>query len=300
MATITSALGRSQAPVVQVRLPGSGASHDLRAIRVVWKRELIRFSQDRIRIVTALVQPILYTFVLGTGLSALTHGQTGNVSLRTFIFPGVLALVVMFTAMFSAVSIVWDREFGFLREMLVAPVRRSAIIVGKCLGGATVATLQGCIVLAMAGLVGVSYSPLMLITLFLEMMLLGFAVTAFGLLFVARVKQIQSMMGLMQAILMPLVFLSGALYPFVGLPAWLNALVHVNPVTYAVHPFRTAVFAHIAASPVARARLNPPLTWWGWPVPILLQLFVVLVIGLVFLADRGPRIRPRRLDPVAR
>ena len=91
------------------------------------------------------------------------------------------------------------------------------------------------------------------------------------------------MMGLMQAILMPLMFLSGALYPLSGLPTWLNALVHINPITYAVHPFRQAVFAHITASPAARAKLNPPLTWWGWHVPIPLQLVVVLGTGLLFL-----------------
>jgi ABC-2 type transport system permease protein len=281
--TVTAAKPTQSTPIAKVRLPDGGATHDLRAIKVVWKREMIRFSQDRIRIVTALVQPILYVFVLGTGLSTLTHGQTGNVSLRTFIFPGVLALSVLFTAMFSAVSIVWDREFGFLREMLVAPVRRSAIITGKCLGGATVATFQGLIVLALAGLVHVPYAPVMLITLFFEMMLLGFAVTAFGLVVAARVKQMQSMMGLMQAILMPLMFLSGVLYPLKGLPRWLNVLVHINPITYAVHPFRQAVFAHINANAVARARLNPPLTWNGWTVPIPLQLAVVLATGLLFL-----------------
>jgi ABC-2 type transport system permease protein len=281
--TSTAPAALQGTPVAQVRLPDGSATHDFRAIQVVWKRELIRFSQDRIRIGTALVQPILYVFVLGTGLSSLTHGSTGNVSLRTFMFPGVLALSVLFTAMFSAVSIVWDREFGFLREMLVAPVRRSAIITGKCLGGATVATFQGLIVLAIAGLVHVPYSPPMLMTLFFEMMLLGFAVTAFGLVVAARVKQIQSMMGLMQAILMPLMFLSGALFPLSGLPNWLNALVHLNPISYAVHPFRQAVFAHITASAAARARLNPPLTWWGWHVPIPLQLAVVLVTGLLFL-----------------
>jgi len=280
--TTSAALPASASTTARLR-PDAGTTHDVRAIKVVWQRELIRFSHDRIRIVTALVQPILYTFVLGTGLSALTRGQTGNVNLRTFIFPGVLALTVLFTAMFSAVSIVWDREFGFLRVMLVAPVRRSAIIVGKCLGGATVATIQGVIVLAMGKLVGVPYSPLLMATLFFEMMLLGFTVTAFGLVVAARVKQIQSMMGLMQAILMPFIFLSGALYPFFGLPTWLNTLVHVNPVTYAVHPLRQAVFEHIKASPLAQARLNPPLTWWGWHVPILLQLCIVFATGLLFL-----------------
>ena len=136
---------------------------DVRAVRVVWQRELIRFAQDKIRIVAALVQPVLFLFVLGTGLQSLTKASTGGIALRTFMFPGVIATGVLFTAMFSAVSIVWDREFGFLREMLVAPVRRGSILVGKCLGGATVATFQGILVLILAPLVGVSYDPLMIV-----------------------------------------------------------------------------------------------------------------------------------------
>lgn len=268
---------------VQVHVPASGLSADLRAVKVVWRRELIRFSQDKIRIVTALVQPLLYVFVLGTGLSSLTRDATGGVSLRTFIYPGVLALSVLFTAMFSAASIVWDREFGFLREMLVAPVRRSAIIVGKCLGGATVATIQGLIVVAIAGLVDVPYAPVMIAVLVGEMMLLGFCLTAFGLVLAARVRQMQSMMGLMQMILMPLMFLSGSLYPLQDLPGWLNAAVKLNPITYAVHPIRQIVFDYVDAAPGALARLNPPLTWWGWEVPVVAQLGVVAVTGLVLL-----------------
>jgi len=126
----------------------------MRAVRIVWYREVIRFAQDKPRIVSSLLQPVLYLFVLGTGLSTLVSGGTGGLSLKTFLFPGVVAMSTMFTAIFSAGSIVWDREFGFLREMLVAPVRRGAVVTGKCVGGATVATLQGLIVLAMAGLVG--------------------------------------------------------------------------------------------------------------------------------------------------
>ena len=269
---------------VQGRVPPPGLSGDIRAVKVVWRRELIRFSQDKVRIATALVQPLLYVFVLGTGLSSLTRDATGGVSLRTFIYPGVLALTVLFTAMFSAASIVWDREFGFLREMLVAPVRRSAIIVGKCAGGATVATIQGLIVLAIAPLVEVPYSPVMIVALVGEMLLLGFCLTALGLVLAARVRQMQSMMGLMQMILMPLMFLSGSLYPLQDLPGWLNTAVKVNPITYAVHPIRQVVFDHVDAAPGALARLNPPLTWWGWEVPIAAQLAVVAVTGLVLLA----------------
>ena len=128
----------------------SGLRQDLRGVKVVWQRELIRFRQDRLRAVAALVQPVLFLFVLGTGLSSLTSGSTGGVDLKTFMFPGVLATSVLFTATFSAASIVWDREFGFLREMLVAPIRRGSILVGKAFGGATVATGQSLIILALA------------------------------------------------------------------------------------------------------------------------------------------------------
>ncbi len=281
---MTTTMNRPSGTPVHVQVPPAGLSSDIRAVKVVWRRELIRFSQDKVRIVTALVQPLLYVFVLGTGLASLTEGTTGGVSLRTFIYPGVLALSVLFTAMFSAASIVWDREFGFLREMLVAPVRRSAIIVGKCFGGATVATIQGLIVVAIAPLVNVPYSPVMIAILVVEMMVLGFCLTALGLVLAARVRQIQSMMGLMQMILMPLMFLSGALYPLRDLPGWLNTAVKINPITYAVHPIRQTVFDHVSAAPEALARLNPPLTWWGWEVPVLAQLGVVALTGMILLA----------------
>src|SRR5579883_2681583 len=120
--------------IAGVRVPAGGLRSDLRAIKVVWQRELIRFSRDRMRIVTSLLQPVLFLFVLGSGLSRLAAHGTHGVDLRTFMYPGALSMAVLFTAIFSAASIVWDREFGFLREMLVAPVRRGSIVIGKCLG----------------------------------------------------------------------------------------------------------------------------------------------------------------------
>ena len=130
-----------------MREAGGGLRDDLRAVRVVWRRELLRFLRNRLRLVTSLVQPVLFLFVLGTGLSSLVALERRR-RLQTFMFPGILAMTVLFTALFSAISIVWDREFGFLREMLVAPVRRGAIVVGKCAGGATTAAIQGCVMLA--------------------------------------------------------------------------------------------------------------------------------------------------------
>ena len=135
--------GAAAHQIAAVRVPASSLRGELRAIKIVWQRELIRFSKDRLRIVTSLVQPFLFLFVLGTGLSRLASAGTHGVNLRTFVYPGVLCMAVMFIAIFSAASIVWDREFGFLREMMVAPVRRSSLVLGKCLGGATVAALPG-------------------------------------------------------------------------------------------------------------------------------------------------------------
>ena len=269
--------------VVGVRVPEGGLRQDLRAVKVVWQRELIRFVSDRARIFTALLQPVLFLFVLGTGLSALVSGGSGGVNLRTFMFPGVLSMALLFTAAFSAGSIVWDREFGFLREMLVAPVRRGAIVIGKCLGGATVAAGQGVVFLSLAGLVDVPYSPVLMITLVAELLLLAFTLTAFGLMAAARIRSMQSFMAIVQMFLLPMFFLSGALYPLSNLPTWLRALTRIDPLTYAVDPMRRAVFAHLAIPAAAQRLLNPGVTWLGWRVPTLVELGLVLVMGLVML-----------------
>jgi ABC-2 type transport system permease protein len=166
----------------------------------------------------------------------------------------------MFTAMFSAASIVWDREFGFLREMMVAPVRRSSLVIGKCLGGATVATFEGLIVMSIAGLVGVPYVLSLMLVIFALQLLLAFSITAFGAMAAARVGQMQSFMALTQMVIMPMFFLSGALFPVAHLPRWLAILNRLDPLTYAVDPMRRAVFSHLDISPAARAALDPGVT----------------------------------------
>jgi ABC-2 type transport system permease protein len=269
--------------VAAVAVPRRTIALDLRAIKIVVQRDLIRTYQDRTRFLSTLVQPVLFLFVLGAGLSSLTKGATGSVDLRTFMYPGVLATSTLFTAMFSSISIVWDREFGFLREMLVAPIRRSSIILGKALGGAIVASGQGVIVLLLGLLVDVPLGPALVLTLLAEVFLLSFTLTAFGLAIVARITQVQAVMGIMQMLLLPLSFLSGALYPLAGLPTWLSVLVRLNPLTYAVHPVRTAVFDHLTVSDEVLARLNPPITWFGWAVPTGLQLLLVAALGAVLL-----------------
>ncbi len=273
----------SQMPVVRVTVPRRTTRSELRAIKIVWRRELIRFKSDRLRIITSLVQPFLFLFVLGSGLQQVASAGTDGVNFKTFLFPGILCVTVMFTAMFSAASIVWDREFGFLREMMVAPVRRSSLVIGKVLGGATVACFQGLIVLALAPLVDVPYAPLMLLGLFALMAVLAVAVTAFGVMIAARIKQMQSFMAIMQMIITPLYFISGALFPAQGLPAWLTILNRLDPISYAVDPMRRLVFAHIPTSALARSELAEGITWFGWRVPWPLEVAVIVALGLVFL-----------------
>jgi ABC-2 type transport system permease protein len=272
------------ADVVRVHVPARSWRSEARAVKIVWRRELIRFATDRMRIATSLVQPLLFLFVLGSGLQRLSSAGTHGVNLKTFIYPGILCIAVMFTAMFSAASIVWDREFGFLREMMVAPIRRSSIVIGKCLGGATVASFQGVIVLCLAGAVHVPYDPLLILGIFGLQLLLAFTITAFGVMVAARIKQMQSFMGVMQMIVMPMFFLSGALFPVSGLPSWLAVLNRLDPLTYAVDPMRRLVFAHLNVSAAASHALNPGVTWWGWRVPALLEAGVVLILGLVMLS----------------
>ena len=271
--------------LIRVAVPERSIRADLRAVSIVWRRELIRFRTDRLRAVTSLVQPVLFLFILGTGLSGLARrGLPSGVDFQTFIYPGVLAMSVLFTSIFSAASIVWDREFGFLREMLVAPVRRWAIVIGKCLGGATVATFQGIIFLALAGVAHVPYDPVLLLTLVGELLLLSFTLTAFGVMMAARIKQIQAFMALTQLFVLPLFFLSGALYPLNGLPAWLTVLTRVDPLTYIVDPMRHAVFSHLSAvGQSVLSALSPGVTWNGWLVPTGLSLAIVGVMGLAML-----------------
>jgi ABC-2 type transport system permease protein len=276
MATTTSP------PATAAHRTVGGPAHEMRAIAMVWRREMIRFRHDPARMFAMLLQPLLLLFVLGTGLASIIDTR-GDVDFITFLFPGVLAISVLFSAAFAGISLVWDREFGFLREMLVAPVSRFAIIVGKVLGGATAATIQSLMVLALAGLVGVPYHPVLMLKLFGMLFIGAFMLTAIGVLLSARIRQIQAAMPTNQLIILPMMFLSGALFPLANLPDWLGVLTRLNPVTYVVQPMRAAVFDHLNVSAAARAALDPSITWFGWQLPVGVQVLVAVGFGVAIL-----------------
>jgi ABC-2 type transport system permease protein len=272
-----------QASIAAVRLPTTGLRHQARATSVVWRRELVRFIRDRTRALTGLVQPLLFLFVLGTGLSSLVSRGT-DIDFRTFLYPGIVAISVLFTATFAGISLVWDREWGFLREMMVAPVSRASILLGKALGGATVATAQSMVMLALCGVVDIPYDPVMLLEMVVLLFLAGLMLTSMSLAMVVRIRQFQAAFPLVQMVIMPMMFLSGAMFPLSGLPRWLDVLTTVNPLTYAVEPMRQVVFDRLDLSASDRATLDPGITWGDWHVPVFVQVGVVLGVTAVLLA----------------
>lgn len=272
------------ADVVAARVPERSWRSEWRAVKTVCSRELIRFIGNRAQIMMWLIQPLLFLFVLGSGLESLSASSTDGVDLKTFIFPGVICFAVTFSGMLSTATLVWDRELGFLRELTIAPVSRASILLGKCLGGTIIASSQGVILLALAGLVGVPYDPVLLLGMVGLILLLAFTVTSFGLLVAVQIKQAQTFTSIMQLFVIPMVFLSGALYPVSGLPTWLSFLNRIDPLTYAVDPMRRLIFNHIDISESARQTLDPGVTWWGWQLPAGLEIGIVAALGLAVLS----------------
>jgi ABC-2 type transport system permease protein len=215
---------------------------------------------------------------LSGGLSAGGGGQAGapGVGYTTFMYPGILAMSVLFTSMFSAMSIVWDREFGFLKEIQVAPISRAAVAIGKSLGGSSVAMLQASLLLLVAPLVGVSLSPLLVVQIWCLMFLLAFALGSLGVALASRLHSMEGFQVVMNFVMMPVLFLSGAFFPLNGLPPWLAALTRLDPAAYAVDALRRVVLTSAGVPDAAVAALAIHLPN-GEPLPIMAD--VVVLIG---------------------
>jgi ABC-2 type transport system permease protein len=259
-----------------------GVAEELRTVGMVWEREIIRFFRTRARILSSFIQPILFLFVLGYGMSTLV-GSTAGFDFKKFLFPGIVAMTVMSTAISSAISIVWDREFGFLREMLIAPVSRTALVSGKTLGGASIATVQGTIMLALAPLIGVRLTALLVAEVIGIELLMAVALTAFGVFVASHIQRMEGFSVVMQLLLFPMLFLSGALFPLDGLPGWLTVLTRLNPLTYAVAPLRQVVFAAQHMPPAAAAKFSSSVTLFGHALSNAACLGITCVFAAVFL-----------------
>lgn len=251
----------------------------LRTIYIVWWRDMIRFWRDRARLIASLAQPLLYLVIFGSGLSSALGGgvaAAGGVSYTQFIYPGVISMSVLFSAIFGGMSIVWDREFGFMKELLVAPIERTAVAIGKTVGSATQSLIQAAILLVLAPFVGVTFTVQTFLQLLGLMVVLAFGLSAFGVAIASRMKSMQGFQVVMNFLMMPMFFLSGALFPLIGLPLWMTVLTRLDPASYGIDPIRRTVLGRVAE--------RTAMTIGDRVVPIGVEAAVVFVFGLVMLA----------------
>jgi len=214
------------------------------AAGTLWWREIVRFFRQPSRILSAAASPLVFWLVIGSGLSASFRlpGGESDISYMEYFFPGTVALLVLFAAIFSTISVIEDRHEGFLQSVMVAPVARSSVVVGKVLGGATLAWLQGTFFLVLAPVAGIRLSVVALAAAAGVIALLSLALTAVGFAFAWKVDSTQGFHGVMNLLLVPMWLLSGAFFPVAGAPSWLQWVMRLNPMTYGVAALRRALY----------------------------------------------------------
>ena len=216
----------------------------------MWLRQIKRYWRSKSRIIGSLAQPILFLVALGFGFGAIFQ-KAGGGNYIEFLSPGIIAMSILFTAMFNGIEIIWDRQFGFLKETLVAPVPRYKIMIGRTLGGATVASIQGVIVLLISILIGFRPLNLLMIPMALIFMfLIAILFTALGTAIASKLEDMQGFQLIMNFIIMPLFFLSGALFPLDSLPSALSLVTRLNPLSYGVDGLRGTLtgISHLGVS----------------------------------------------------
>jgi len=214
---------------------------EIEGIYTIWLREMKRFLRYRSRIVTSIVTPLLWLIIFGTGLGvSIRFGGTPG-GYRAFIYPGIIGQTILFTGVFSGVSVIIDKQYGFLKEILVAPISRPSIVIGKALGISTASMIQTAILLLLSFLVGVIMTPVCFIVTMILSLIISMGFGGLGLLIAAFTDSTEGFNLIMSLIVLPIFLLSGALFPIIGLPGWLQGAVYMNPLTYGVDALRYTI-----------------------------------------------------------
>jgi ABC-2 type transport system permease protein len=244
-----------------------------RSIWVIAYRELVRFLQDRPRMFSSFSMPIIFLLIFGAGFGKLIGQMMPGVDYLQFMYPGILAMTVLMTSIMSGISIVWDREFGFLKEVLVSPLSRSGVLIGKAAGAATIAIIQGAIMLVLAPIVNVPINLGTVLALLPLLLILSLSLSGLGLLIGARMRSQQGFQIVMQLVIFPMMFLSGIFFPVSGVAAWLAVLSKLNPVTYGIDAIRQVFLGTQVAG----------VTVFGHTMGIVDSAIVVAMVGAVLL-----------------
>ena len=261
--------------------PRSGVSM---AVLGLWRRELVTFFRQPTRVASAVASPLVFWLVIGTGMDASFRvpGMADGGDYRAYFFPGIVVLLVLFSSVFSTITVIEDRRSGFLQGVLVAPVSRSVIVAGKVGGGAILAWLQGLVILLAAPLAGVGTSPAGLAGASGVLALLAVALTALGFSFAWVVESTQGFHGVMNLLLVPMWLLSGAFFPLAGAPVWLEALARIDPLTYGMSAFRRLLQPGVGGTADLFASIAVPLA--------VTVLFTLAMLGAaVTVANRERR-----------
>jgi len=244
-----------------------------RTIWVIAYRELVRFVQDRPRMISSFSMPIIFLLIFGAGFGRLIGQMMPGVDYIQFMYPGILAMTVLMTSVMSGISIVWDREFGFLKEVLVSPLSRSGVLAGKAIGAAIIAIVQGAIMLVLAPIVNVPITLGKVLALLPLLLVLSLSLSGLGLLIGARMRSQQGFQIVMQLVIFPMMFLSGIFFPVSGVATWLEVLSKLNPVTYGIDAIRQVFLGTEVAG----------VTVFGHTMGIVDSAIVVAMVGAVLL-----------------
>lgn len=250
--------------------------NSLRGMYTIWYRDVLRFWHDRMRMVGSLTFPLLFLFVFGGGLSSRLGFLGPGIDFAKFMFPGIIGMTVLMSSFMAGVSLVWDREFGFLKEVLVAPISRTSVAAGKALGTATVALLQGMVILLFAPLIGVTLSFWTVVALIPLMLLLSISMGSLGILLATRIRSMEAFQAVMQMLMFPMVFLSGVFFPLEGLPGWMNVMVKLNPATYGIAPIRQVM---LGGSP----DLTYTISLFGHTMSLWNNIAIVAAFGAIMI-----------------
>lgn len=249
---------------------------EFNAIYVIVAREFKKFIRERSRLFSAIARPLLWLFIVGAGISRLVPRDTG-VPYTQFIFPGILGMTILFSSIFSSISIIWDKEFGFMKEILVAPVSRLSIVIGKALSGTIVSTMQAAIILALFPIIGFKLSLLQIMAVIFICTSVSFCISAFGIVLATFYESYESFSVIMNFIIMPMFFLSGAMYPVRLLPEILRIVAQVNPLTYGIDALKHVIFPHETGPMGPDFSLITDAT-----VVIITSIIFVLIAGKAF------------------
>ena len=246
---------------------------EFNAIYVIVAREFKKFIREKSRLFSAIARPLLWLFIVGAGISRLVPRDTG-VPYTQFIFPGIIGMTILFSSIFSSISIIWDKEFGFMKEILVAPVSRLSIVIGKALSGTIVSTIQAAIILALFPIVGFQLSLLQILGVLVICASVSFCISSFGIVLATFYDSYESFSVIMNFIVMPMFFLSGAMYPVRLLPDILRFVAKLNPLTYGIDAIKYVIF------PDATGHMAPDFS-------IMTSALVIIISSIVFVLLAG-------------